>query len=99
MPSSERQDDPMFAMLRASAKVRDGHWIEGARTHVLAEFLTALEADGWSLVRTNLREREALDDFILEPIVGHCSKCGEVRSDFYTCRDGGETVPLPDGAA
>ena len=27
------------------------------------------------------------------PIVGHCSKCGEAREGFYTCRDGGETLP------
>lgn len=27
------------------------------------------------------------------PTVGYCSKCGDVRSSFYTCRDGGTTVP------
>lgn len=27
------------------------------------------------------------------PTVGYCSKCGEVRDAFYTCRNGGETVP------
>lgn len=26
--------------------------------------------------------------------VGHCSICDERREAFYTCRDGGETVPL-----
>ena len=27
------------------------------------------------------------------PTVGYCSKCGEARDSFYTCRDGGETNP------
>ena len=47
---SEKRDEPMMAMLRASRKVRDGRWLKGAPTHVLAEFLTALENDGWRLV-------------------------------------------------
>lgn len=43
--------DAMIALLRASLKVRDGRWIRGAPTHVLAEFLTELEKAGWVLVR------------------------------------------------
>lgn len=27
------------------------------------------------------------------PTVGYCSRCGEARDAFYTCRNGGETVP------
>jgi hypothetical protein len=27
------------------------------------------------------------------PIIGYCSKCGQVRMEFYTCRSGGETLP------
>jgi hypothetical protein len=41
------------------------------------------------------REPETQEDDDLGfdgPTVGHCSKCGEVRTEFYTCRDGGETV-------
>lgn len=30
------------------------------------------------------------------PTVGYCSKCGEAREEFYTCRDGGSTVPKED---
>jgi hypothetical protein len=26
------------------------------------------------------------------PIIGNCSKCGDVREDEYTCRGGGHTV-------
>lgn len=34
------------------------------------------------------------DDWIWPgPTVGYCSKCGEAREEFYTCRDGGETIP------
>jgi len=31
--------------------------------------------------------------FDIGPTVGYCSKCGEAREEFYTCRDDGETVP------
>jgi hypothetical protein len=30
--------------------------------------------------------------FFFEPTVGYCSRCGEARTSFYTCRDGGETI-------
>lgn len=61
--------DPMVALLRASASVRDGRWIKGAPSHVLAELLTELEADGWRLSRdesTELGDRavEVLDGLI-----------------------------------
>lgn len=42
--------DPMLALLRASARVRDGRWIKGAPTHVLADLLNELESAGWRLV-------------------------------------------------
>ena len=44
----------MVAMLRAMSEVRDGHWIRGAPTHVLAEFLTTLRRNGWLLIRADL---------------------------------------------
>lgn len=36
---------------------------------------------------------ESLMSFSGGETVGYCSKCGEARESFYTCRDGGETVP------
>jgi hypothetical protein len=44
--------DPMIGLLRAANRVRGGfmHWLKGAPTHVLAELLNELEADGWKLV-------------------------------------------------
>lgn len=46
------RSEPMHAALRAGGRVRGGfiHWIKGAPTHVLAEFLKELEQDGWRLV-------------------------------------------------
>lgn len=57
----------MLAALRAVGRVRDGHWIRGAVTHVLAEFLTVLEHDGWRLLpavvsKSVPRDVQGLDD-------------------------------------
>ncbi len=41
----------MVAVLRASMRVRDGRWVKGAPTHVLAELLNELRAAGWELRR------------------------------------------------
>lgn len=52
--SRTREYEPhkaMVAALVASAKVRAGFWIRGAPSHVLAEFLTVLQQDGWELRR------------------------------------------------
>lgn len=42
-------DGAMIVMLQAMTDVRDGMWVKGAPTHVLAEFLTAIEKRGWQL--------------------------------------------------
>lgn len=52
-----RRDEQMMVLLRASFKVRDGSWICGAPTHVLAEVLTELERDGWRLVQDEQRQK------------------------------------------
>lgn len=49
MASRAVSTTPMAAALVAMSRVRDGMWIRGAPTHVLAEFLTELEKDGWVL--------------------------------------------------
>lgn len=66
VPGTERASyDPqaaMIATLRAGNRVRDGfpNWLKGAPTHVLAELLTALKEDGWTLVpAARLSEVEA----------------------------------------
>jgi hypothetical protein len=41
-----------LAMMRAAAKVRDGRWVNGAPSHVFAEFAKQLNEDGWELVPT-----------------------------------------------
>ena len=51
MPSSYNPRAAIIAALKASTKVRDGLWIRGASSHVLADFLNVLEADGWQLRR------------------------------------------------
>lgn len=43
--------EQMRALLDASREVREGRWIKGAATHVLADLLKALEKNGWGLVR------------------------------------------------
>jgi hypothetical protein len=45
----------VFALCLAASKVRGGSWIEGAPTHILAEVLSALERDGWTLQRRDDR--------------------------------------------
>jgi hypothetical protein len=40
----------MLALLSASRKVREGQWIRGAPTHVLADLMGELEKSGWTLV-------------------------------------------------
>jgi hypothetical protein len=42
-------ETPINAILRAGSKVRDGQWVNGAPSHVFAELLSQLEADGWEL--------------------------------------------------
>jgi hypothetical protein len=39
----------VIALLKASIRVRNGQWIEGAPSHIFPEFLTELEKDGWEL--------------------------------------------------
>lgn len=41
--------EPILALLRAFPKVREGRWLQGAPSHVLAELLHQLEEDGWEL--------------------------------------------------
>jgi hypothetical protein len=48
----------MAAVLAASARVHDGRWIKGAPTHVLADLLNELRAEGWELRRMDPSERE-----------------------------------------
>lgn len=50
----------MLAVLRAGNRVRGGHmhWLRGAPTHVLAELLTELQNDGWTLSRASSPSRE-----------------------------------------
>jgi len=43
------------ALCAAAMRVRDGRWWRGAATHVFAELLQALEADGWRLIRSKRR--------------------------------------------
>lgn len=42
----------VLALMKAAAEVRDGAWINGAPSHIFAELVKALEADGWVLTRT-----------------------------------------------
>lgn len=55
--NDRRRDEQMLVLLRASFKVRDGSWICGAPTHVLAELLAELERDGWRLVPDEQRQK------------------------------------------
>lgn len=41
--------EAIIAVLQASAKVRDGRWIRGAPSHVLADLLTELASRGYYL--------------------------------------------------
>lgn len=43
--------DPIDALLASAARVRNGDWVRGAPSHVLAELLTDLEAHGWRLTK------------------------------------------------
>lgn len=43
----------ILALLHASLQVRHGDWIIGAPSHVFAELLSVLEADGYVLMRTS----------------------------------------------
>ncbi len=52
----------MRAALRAMSRVRDGFWVKGAPTHVLAEFLDELRADGWELSRTTTSPEPVVTD-------------------------------------
>lgn len=45
----------VMAMLLASGRVRGGSWLNGAPSHVLAEFLTELERVGWQLIQVPVR--------------------------------------------
>lgn len=45
-----RAAEPIVAMLRASTTVRHGGWIDGAPSHILAEYYSALRAIGWDVV-------------------------------------------------
>lgn len=63
-PPGDSAYDPRAAMraaLRASTRVRDGRWIRGAPSHVLADFLAELHRNGWELYRERPPgDREAL---------------------------------------
>jgi hypothetical protein len=41
----------VLALCKASLRVRNGRWINGAPSHIFAELLTELEKDGWVLRR------------------------------------------------
>ena len=41
----------VIALCKASLRVRNGRWINGAPSHVFAELLTELEKNGWELRR------------------------------------------------
>lgn len=69
-------------------------WLNGGRRFPTREaardFMMALEQDA---VSPSPSPSPWVDD---TPIVGHCSRCGEARGSMYTCRDGGETIPIAE---
>lgn len=93
-PQRAAHQREIVAALRAMAKVRDGMWVKGAPSHVLAEFLTQLEEDGWRLCPSD------------QPVSGErwtihvCEACGELGLVFgsehsipLTCEEPGSDHP------
>lgn len=85
--------------LRASAQALLDRWAAekpGLSTRML-EALAALRAALAVSPSPPQETTEEADDWPhwvdAGPTVGYCSKCGEAREAFYTCRDGGETIP------
>jgi hypothetical protein len=77
----------MCAALKVAGRVRDGRWIRGAPTHVLAEFLTELEKDGWQLVPAS--QVAALTDEVerLRRELGHFKTQAVVAREAESERD------------
>jgi hypothetical protein len=65
----------MLAVLRAYPRVRGGRWVKGAVTHVFAELLNELSADGWHLLKSEPLARAMHYAVRREPLRFECV-CG-----------------------
>lgn len=92
---------PLGGFLKLAQKIRDDAvaWRETATTlrdplsreTLLGDYGEDDYVDA-SMPDDPVRAPRARDLDECRPIIGNCSKCGDVREDEYTCRDGGYTV-------
>ena len=58
----------VIALCKASSRVKNGRWVDGAPSHLFAELRTELEKDGWVL-----RRRPTPVDYYEDEVLGGVS--------------------------